>query len=267
VVRRRDVFEHNRETWNRQVSAGNRWTVPVDPSTVARAQRGDWSIVLTPSRPVPRAWFPEDLGECRVLALASGGGQQGPILAAAGARVTVFDASEAQLARDREVAARDGLDLQTIHGDMADLGCFQDEAFDLVVHPVSNCFVPDVTPVWREVARVLRPGGVLLAGVVNPVEYALDEDLAAAGGPLVLKHPIPHSDAVVASPEEIDRRLAEGEMLEFGHSLENLLGGQGRAGLAIVDLYEDAWGPQQNRAIATIMPTFIATRAVRWAMS
>jgi SAM-dependent methyltransferase len=263
-VRRRDVFDHNREAWNHQVVQGNRWTVPVDQAAVELARSGDWSIVLTPTRPVPRSWFPDPFNGCRVLALASGGGQQAPILAAAGARVTVFDASDAQLERDREVARRDGLELETVQGDMADLGCFGEASFDLVVHPVSNCFVPDVTPVWREVARVLRPGGALLAGVVNPVVYALDDD---AQGPdrLTLVHRIPFSDTEQLSEPEVAMRRASGEMLEFGHGLEDLLGGQGRAGLAIVDLYEDSWDEETDHPISTIMPSFIATRAVRWA--
>ena len=81
-----------------------------------------------------------------MLCLASGGGQQGPILAAAGANVTVFDNSPRQLAQDRLVADREGLAIETVLGDMADLSAFPDARFDLIVHPVSNVFVPDVRP-------------------------------------------------------------------------------------------------------------------------
>src|SRR5690606_18814003 len=134
------------------------------------ARKGEWSIVLTPTVPVPHAWFPP-LAGAAVLCLASGGGQQGPILAAAGARVTVFDNSPQQLAQDRYVARRDNLDLTTVEGDMRDLSAFASDTFDLIVHPVSNVFVPDVRPVWREAFRVLRPGGAMLAGFCNPVLY------------------------------------------------------------------------------------------------
>jgi 2-polyprenyl-3-methyl-5-hydroxy-6-metoxy-1,4-benzoquinol methylase len=108
-----DVLQHNREAWNGYVATGNRWTVPVGPEAIERARAGDWSIVLTPTRPVPRGWLGEVRG-ARILALASGGGQQGPVLAAAGGRVTVLDASPAQLAQDRRVAEREGLDLETV---------------------------------------------------------------------------------------------------------------------------------------------------------
>src|SRR5437016_10566582 len=108
-----DILSYNRRAWDRKVAEGDRWTVPVGPEVIAAARRGDWQVVLTPTRPVPREWFP-DLAGLDVLCLASGGGQQGPVLAAAGAAVTVLDASPAQLARDRLVAEREGLALRTV---------------------------------------------------------------------------------------------------------------------------------------------------------
>src|SRR5262249_37175453 len=129
-----DVRDHNRRAWDAQVAGGNRWTIPVTPAVIAAARRGEWEILLTPTRPVPRPWFPP-LGDRDLLGLASGGGQQAPILAAAGARVTVLDNSPAQLAQDRLVAEREGLGIRTVEGDMADLRSFADASFDLVFHP------------------------------------------------------------------------------------------------------------------------------------
>src|SRR5204862_6104831 len=126
-----------------------------------------WQVVLTPTRPVPREWF-GDLDGAPVLGLASGGGQQVPILAAAGARVTVLATPPGQLARDREVAEREGLEIRTELGRMDDLSRFADGSFALVFHPASNVFAPDIRPVWRECVRVLRPGGRLLSGFANP---------------------------------------------------------------------------------------------------
>src|SRR6185369_15400348 len=164
-----DVCRYNRRAWDAEVERGNPWTVPVSPEIIRRAREGDWEVVLTPLKAVPRDWFPP-LAGLSVLGLAASGGQQAPILAAAGARVTVLDNSPAQLAQDRAVE-RDGLDLTLVEGDMANLGTFPSESFDLVFHPCSNSFVPDIVPVWREAFRVLRPGGVLLAGFVNPVAF------------------------------------------------------------------------------------------------
>ncbi len=253
-----DVRAHNRRAWNHQVATGNRWTIPVTPDQVERARAGDWTVVLTPSKPVPRDWF-GDLTGARLLGLGSGGGQQCPLFAAAGAQVTVFDNSPAQLARDREVAERDGLAIECVEGDMADLGVFADGSFDLIFHPVSNCFVPDVRPVWREARRVLRPGGALLAGFVNPFAYLFD-DAKMEAGQLVVRHTIPYSD-LTSLPEEERRALyGDDEPLTFGHTLEDQIGGQLDAGLLLAGFYEDTWGGQQP--LDRYLPSFIATRAV-----
>jgi SAM-dependent methyltransferase len=209
---------------------------------------------------VPRAWFGGDLAGRDVLCLASGGGQQGPVFAAAGARVVVFDLSPAQLGRDEEVARREGLPLSVVRGDMRDLSCFADASFDLIVHPVSNCFVPDVRPVWREAARVLRPGGALLAGFCNPILYVFDEALAERKGELVVRHSIPYSDLTSIGDEERRRYTDADEPLAFGHSLEDQIGGQLDAGLLLAGLYEDA---DPGHPLSKHLPAFAATRAVK----
>jgi SAM-dependent methyltransferase len=253
-----DIFAYNRRAWDCQVEKGNRWTVPADSDTIAAARRGDWQVVLTPTRPVPRGWFP-CLAGLEVLCLASGGGQQGPVLAAAGAAVTVLDASHAQLARDRLVADREGLDLRTVEGDMADLSAFSDDCFGLVFHPCSNCFVPEVRPVWREAFRVLRPGGVLLAGFCNPAHYLFD-DARAEQGELVVRHALPYSDLASLTEEERRRYTDRDEPLVFGHTLEDQLGGQLDAGFILAGLYEDR---DPSHPLAKFLPTFLATRAVK----
>jgi len=199
------IRDHNRSAWNSEVAKGNRWTVPVGPEAVARARKGDWSIVLTPTIPVPRDWFPPLQG-ADVLCLASGGGQQGPVLAAAGARVTVLDNSPAQLARDREVSEREGLAIKIVEGDMADLSAFGDGSFDLIFHPVSNVFVPEVVPMWRECHRVLRPGGVLLAGFMNPHVYLFDYDEVDRTGALEVRFTLPYADTTHLDGAALQKR-------------------------------------------------------------
>src|SRR5215469_41337 len=170
-----DPRSHNRDAWNRKVEQRDRWTVPVDREAVDQARRGEPRLLLTPTKLIPAAWFPP-LHGTPTLCLASGGGQQGPLLAAAGAVVTVFDNSPKQLGQDRLVAEREGLKMRFVQGDMADLSAFEDGEFQLIVHPVSNCFVADVKPVWRECFRVLRAGGVVLAGFNNPVTYLFEDE-------------------------------------------------------------------------------------------
>ncbi len=252
-----DVRDYNRRMWDRQVQRGSQWTVPVTPEEVAAARTGKWAIQLTSRSPVPREWFPP-LEGADVLALASGGGQQGPILAAAGARVTVFDNSPAQLGRDREVAEREGLEIATLEGDMADLGAFDDESFDLVFHPCSNSFVPDVLPVWREAFRVLRPGGFLLAGFVNPVIYTFDQ-VAFERGELHVKNTIPFSDLEDLSEEDRAHFATIDEPLNWSHTLETQIGGQLAAGFHLVGLLED----HGTDALSNFMKTNLMTRAVK----
>jgi SAM-dependent methyltransferase len=187
-------------------------------------------------------------------------GQQGPILAAAGAQVTVFDNSPRQLARDREVAERDGLELRTVEGDMRDLSCFADASFDLIIHPVSNTFAPEVGPVWREAYRVLRPGACLLSGFSNPVLYLFDET-AYDAGTFVVAHELPYSDLTALSAGELTRRAEEGRPLEFGHTLEDQLGGQTAAGFAITGFYEDRYAAESGDLLGRYMAPFMATRA------
>jgi SAM-dependent methyltransferase len=253
-----DITEYNREAWDREVKAGNPWTVPVDSHVTEAARRGDWQILLTPVKPVPRDWFGV-LRDRKVLCLASGGGQQGPVLAAAGARVVVLDNSPAQLAQDRLVAARDGLDIQLELGRMDDLSRFPDSAFDLIIHPVSNLFVPNIRPVWREAFRTLCHRGSLLSGFANPVNYLFDAE-EIERGTLVVRYSLPYSDLSARSGESLDQYIKKGEPLEFGHSLDDQIGGQLEAGFVITGFYEDRW---PRHALDKYFPMFMATRAVK----
>jgi SAM-dependent methyltransferase len=252
-----DVRRYNREKWDKQVEYGNPWTIPASPEVITAARNGEWSILLTEQKAVPRDWFPKDLQGVDILCLASGGGQQGPVLAAAGANVTVFDNSPKQLEQDRLVARREGLTLITVEGDMRDLSVFADCSFDLIFHPVSNVFCPEVRPVWKEAFRTLRPGGVLLAGFNNPCVFLFDFQLAEKGI-FEVKYKLPF-DATKLSKEELEREFGDDSPLEFSHSLEDQIGGQLDAGFVLRGLYED----EQNSPLGKYMPGYVATRAVK----
>jgi SAM-dependent methyltransferase len=155
------------------------------------------------------------------------------------------------------VAEREGLALRTVEGDMRDLSMFADKSFDLVFHPVSNVFVDEVCPVWREAYRVLKKGGTLLAGFENPAVFLFDYELAEAGN-FEARYPLPF-DATKLSEEERKRMFGDDSPLEFSHSLTDQIGGQLQAGFVLVDLYEDI----QNSAIGKLLPAYIATRAVK----
>jgi len=253
-----EVRRYNRRAWDTAVERASQWTIPVATDVIDAARQGVWQIVLTPTLPVPRAWFPP-LAGADVLCLASGGGQQGPVLAATGAHVTVVDNSPQQLAQDRYVADREGLTIVTVEGDMADLSVFAAASFDLIVHPCSNLFVPDVRPVWREAFRVLRPGGVLMAGFCNPVTYIFDQQLAD-NGILQVRHTLPYSDLTSLTEAERKQYIEDEQPLEFGHTLDDQIGGQLAVGFTLTGFYEDRW---PGTTLADYMPTYIATRATK----
>ncbi len=250
--------EYNQQAWDSLVEQNNEWTQPVTPEQVEKARGGDVSIVLTPEKSVPLNWFAGIQGK-KILCLASAGGQQAPILAAAGADVTVFDLSPKQLAQDTFVAERDGLSLQVEQGDMRDLSRFADESFDLIFHPCSNNFIPSLASLWQECARVLKPKGRLLAGFLNPACYLFDW-FAAEQGKTVLKYRLPYADDTSLAPEDLAKLIAANEPLVYSHSLEQQIGWQCDAGLSIQGLYEDDWS---SMSFSEYFPPAIATLAVK----
>ena len=257
-----DVPTHNRDAWNDESHQNESpWCQPVNEQTIANARNGDWEVILTPLINVPKTWFGNVAGK-NILCLASGGGQQAPILAAAGATVTSFDSSEAQLAKDEFVANREGLDINLVCGDMADLSCFDPGQFHLIFHPVSNVFSSNVRSVWQECHRVLVTSGRLLSGFMNPDFYLFDLDAVAAGGSLLVCNRLPYSDVEHLSPESLQARIDRGEALEFSHSLNDQIGGQLEAGFMIAGFYEDRWNNEAT-PLNEYMPTSMATFAIK----
>ncbi len=240
----------NAKTIDRWVREGWEWGQPIDHETFLRARAGDWSVVLTPTKPVPRDWF-GDLRGKRVLGLASGGGQQMPIFAAAGAVCTVLDYSEEQLKAERKVAEREGYGIEIVRADMTKPLPFADGAFDLVFHPVSNCYVREVKPIWRECFRVLKPGGYLLSGTDHFVNYLVDEDEER----IVNRLPFdPLED-----PAQMAQLQRDDCGVQFSHTLEEQINGQLEAGFTLLALYEDTNG--QGRLHDLNVPTFLAMRS------
>ncbi len=240
----------NAKTIDRWVREGWEWGQPIDHETFLRARAGDWSVVLTPTKPVPREWF-GDLRGKRVLGLASGGGQQMPIFAAAGAVCTVLDYSEEQLKAERKVAEREGYGIEIVRADMTKPLPFADGAFDLVFHPVSNCYVREVKPIWRECFRVLKPGGYLLSGTDHFVNYLVDEDEER----IVNRLPFdPLED-----PAQMAQLQRDDCGVQFSHTLEEQINGQLEAGFTLLALYEDTNG--QGRLHDLNVPTFLAMRS------
>ena len=242
----------NAQTIDRWVQEGWEWGKPVSHEVYERALAGEWDIFLTPTKPVPHAWF-GDLQGKRVLGLASGGGQQMPILTARGAQCTVLDYSPLQIESERAVAEREGYDIRIIRADMTQRLPFDDGEFDLIFHPVSNCYVEEVLPIWRECFRVLRPGGRLLSGTDHYINYIVDTEETR------IVNELPFNP--LCNPEQMKQLEAEDAGVQFSHSLEEQIGGQLEAGFSLRALYEDTNG--EGRLHELNIPPFLAMLAVK----
>lgn len=242
----------NAATIDRWIEEGWEWGTPISHETYVKATEGKWDVVLTPTRPVPHEWFGSLAGK-KVLGLASGGGQQIPVFAALGAECTVLDYSEKQLESERMVAEREGYPVNLVRADMTKPLPFADESFDLIFHPVSNCYVEEVRPIFRECFRVLKPGGVLLGGFDNGINYILDEKEE------YLQNCLPFNP--LKNPEQMRQLEAAGDGVQFSHTLEEQIGCQLEAGFLLTDVYEDTNGA--GRLHEHGIPTFWATRAVK----
>ncbi len=256
------IWQHNAAFWDQEALVQNPWSQPVSQDIIAAAKEGKWAIHIT-KQPLPSSWLPQNIRNKDILCLASAGGQQAPVLAAAGANVTVFDVSEKQLAQDQLVADRDNLQIKTLQGDMADLSAIADSSFDYIINPISNLYIPDVKPVWHECYRVLRKQGVLLASFYNPILFVFDRDTALEQkGLLRPTYSIPYSDIKSLNSEAYQKKINAGEAICFGHSLADQIDGQCQAGLAITGFYEDEH-PNPRFLIEKYIPTMIATRSLK----
>ncbi len=242
----------NAETIDRWIAEGWEWGVPVNHEVCEKARRGNWIVLLTPTKPVPHNWFGELRGK-KVLGLASGGGQQIPILSLLGAECTVLDYSQKQLESERLVAEREGYDVKTVRADMTKPLPFSDGEFDLIFHPVSNCYVEEVKPLFRECFRVLKSGGVLLSGLDNGINYLVNEDETK------IVNTLPFNP--LKNPKQMKALADSDSGVQFSHTAEEQIGGQLEAGFILTDIYEDTNGSgflhEHN------IPCFYATRAIK----
>lgn len=248
----KDYTDINSSTIDNWIENGWEWGRPVSHETYVNAAKGEWDVLLTPTKPVPKTWFPNFKGS-RILGLASGGGQQMPIFTALGAECTVMDYSQKQLDSELLVAKREGYFIKTVKADMTKTFPFEDESFDMIFHPVSNCYIEDVFHVWKECFRVLKKGGLLIAGMDNGINFIFDDEETILTNQLPFN---PLRDSRLYK-ECVEKNVG----IQFSHTIEEQLGGQLKAGFMLTDLYEDTNG--SGRLHEYNVPAYIATRAVK----
>jgi len=217
------IQQHNRNAWDALVRKQQIFTRPAPDDQLH-----------DPLGTVDKAgWLGGDITGKRVLCLAAGGGSQSILYAAAGAEVTVVDISPEQLVLDRQAAAERGLRVRTVEASMDDLSALADAQFEIIIHPVSTCYVPDVRPVFREAARVMVTGGLYISQHKTPQSLQASQKPGARSYELL--EPYYRSGPL---PPVVGSRLREEGTLEFLHKWEDILGGICRAGFVIEDLIE-----------------------------
>jgi SAM-dependent methyltransferase len=256
--------EMNSKAIDNWVDNGWEWGVPITPEAFAEAKNGRLGVVLSPQKKVPVEWLSPYIKDGRlpgvkVLGLASGGGQQMPVFAALGADCTVLDYSDRQLENERLVSKREGYKIDIVKADMTKRLPFGDSSFDIIFHPVSNCYVEDVYHVWNECFRVLKSGGVLLAGMGNGFDYCFEED---GPDPLRVVNRLPYNP--LKNPELLKKSMDDEQdgSVQFSHTMEEQIGGQLKAGLVLTDLYEDS-DPCDGGAPGWYYPQYLVTRSVK----
>ena len=235
-----DIARHNMARWDELVAADIEYSRPwLDLDAATARQRLD-----------PEGKMGEVAG-ADVLCLAGGGGQQSVAFALLGANVTVLELSRAQLARDEQAAKHYDVRIRTLHGDMRDLSAFGADAFDLVWHAHSLCFVPSAEDVLDQVAAVIRPGGKYKVSWSNPFYHGMEDNEWTGAGYLV-RRPYVHGDEMVYDDPRwgvVDRegnvRQVPGPR-EWRHALGPVVNALIARGFAILGLWEHGDSPDPD---------------------
>ncbi len=242
----------NARTIDKWVAEGWEWGRPITHEMYVKATQGVWDVVLTPTKPMPHDWFPASLKGLKVLGLASGGGQQMPIFTALGAKCTVLDYSSSQIASERLVATREGYKIELVQYDMTKPLPFEDDTFDIIFHPVSNVYVEHVKPIFKECFRILKRGGILVAGLDNGVNFMSDDEVT-------INNHFPFNP--LKNPKQMEKLQADDNGVQFSHGLDEQIGGQLEAGFILTHIYDDLNG--YGRLHDMKIPTFFSTRAIK----
>ena len=253
-----DYVSFNDEKWDNINECLVDKTTAISHEDYIAAKNGALKVSLAGIREVPKEWVSKLKG-AEVLALACGGGQQCPVFAAHGAKVTVTDVSNSQLVKEKYVSQREGYDINIIKADMSKPFQFADHSFDMIFNPISNCYIEDIIPMWGECARVIKSGGVLMMAFVKEEHFMFEPDFKNEDL-LISRHSLPFNPLKDLSKEQLLEKQNTQMPLAFSHTLTEQIGGLMKAGFEITDIYEDCDG---GGLFDKYMNSYVAVRAVK----
>ncbi len=237
------------ENW---IEEGWKWGIPISHEEFIDAKNNNWKVYLTPTKGMPHNWFPSTIKGLKILGLASGGGQQMPIFSALGALCTCLDYSKKQLESEKMVARRENYQIELVKHDMTNGLPFPDNTFDIIFHPVSNCYIEEVEPLFKECYRVLKKGGILVSGLDNGINFISNDEKT-------IENHFPFNP--LKDPKQLKTLKEDDSGVQFSHTMEEQIGGQLKAGFTLVDIYEDTNGEGYLHELN--IPTFIATKSIK----
>lgn len=253
-----DYVSFNADTWDNINECLFDKTTVISHEDYVAAKNGTLNVSLAGIGTVPKEWFPPLKG-ANVLALACGGGQQCPVFAAHGAKVTVTDISSSQLAKEKYVSQREGYTIHIVRTDMSKPFPFADNSFDMIFNPISNCYIENIIPMWGECARVIKSGGVLMMAFVKEEFFLFEPDFRKEDF-LISRHTLPFHPLRDLTEEQIKQKQNAQMPLAFSHTLTEQIGGLIKAGFEITDIYEDRDG---GGLFDKYMDSYVAVRAVK----
>ena len=217
----KNIFEQVEKNIDALVANNVDWASCASKEQLEAARAGKMTLQFF-DKDVPKEWLKDIKGK-KVLCLAGAGGLQAPLLACAGAEVTVVDISDKMLDKDREIVKNENLQIKIVKGNMCDLSMFADNYFDYIINPPSLMYVPQLGVVFRECYRVLDKGGGFIMMAPNPINYICDYIDDENGGYYKAVHRMPFCS----------RDYDDSDWIEYGHTMEEYLGGLIECGFLI----------------------------------
>ena len=247
------IKKHNKHSWDKLAKSGCRFAATAPASTYKNAAD---MLAKNP-------WLPDNIKDLNVLNLASGGGGQSGLLASLGANVTVVDLSPAMLENDLKLAHNHGFNIRAIEASMDHMPMLQSDQFDLVIHPVSTCYLADIQPVFDEVARVTKAGATYISHHKQPMSMQASAD--PVNGTYLVLQTYSHKGPL---PPVNGKMHREDGTLEFLHSWQDILGGLCKAGFYIDDFTEanhadPSGAPGSFGHRSMFIPPFMSIKAIR----